>query len=142
MITYKLSQMKKYLLGIYFTLVSCNLSDATYELPGGYTYIEEGAYLNYVLKNNKLIIDHGVFGYSEDDNYLMFVYDTANMKNAPKFINNRELFYRVSYIQKDSLSKPMSYSNYKKFISKNKIEKDNDLSLGDYSKYSPYSAGR
>ena len=133
--------MKKYLLGI-FAFVSCSLSDATYELPGGYTYIEEGLYANMVLKNHHAVIDHGVFGYSVEDDYLMFVYDTARIENAPKTINNRELFYLVSYIKKDSLSKPMHYSEYKKFISKNKIEKDNDLSLGDYSKYSPYSYGR
>lgn len=130
--------MKKLIvLSACFIFLSCNLSDATYELPGGYFYNEEGLYGNTVIKNNRMVIKGGAFGYSHDDNYLMFVYDTVRVENAPRTINNQKLFYLVNYIRQDSLSKPMNYSEYKNFILKNKIDPDDDLSLGNYSKYSP-----
>jgi len=118
-----------------FTIYSCQVSDTTYELPANYVYVEEGGYSNIVVRDHKLIIGHGAFDYSVDENYIMFVYDTTDVINQPKKIDNEKLFFLVHFIKEDSLSKVMSFEEYRNFVSLNKILKAEDLSIRDYSNY-------
>jgi len=128
--------MKKIFFSILVLIIyGCQVSDTTYELPANYVYEEEGGYANIVVRDHKLIIGHGAFDYSVDENYIMFVYDTTDVINQPKKIDNEKLFFLVHCIKKDSLSKVMSFEEYRNFVSLNKILRTDDLSIRDYSKY-------
>ena len=112
------------------TLISCNLSDRTIELPNDYLFEREGLYGNIVVRNHKAIIDHAALDYSQNQNYLMFVFDTVSI--IPQKIDNTKLFFLVVDIKKDTLSKRMNFEEYRKFFNQTKIEKSLDLSTRSY----------
>jgi len=120
--------MKKIILILALTLVACNFqaSDSTEDLPAKYQFIEEGGSLNMVLRDNKEIIDSGAVDFSYDDKFIFFSVDTT-YSMEPKKIAKEKLIYYVHNIQKDTLSKPVNYNFIKRFISKNKIEDENNI---------------
>ncbi len=121
--------MKKFIL---FTLTiisfSCNMSDQEFGLPSQYIFVKEGGHSNIVLRNNKLIIDHGAVDFSYDDKFIFLSVDTT-YSMEPKKIAKEKLIYYVHNIQKDTFSKPLNYNFIKKIISENKVEDENNILL-------------
>lgn len=111
-------------------MFSCNMSDQEYNLPSDYIYFKEGGNRNVVLRNHKSIIDHSALGFSYNDDYVMFVFDTV--QNLPPKIDNEKLFYLIHDIKKNILLDKMNYENYKLFVKEKKIDNKDDLSLKIY----------
>lgn len=114
-------------------LFSCNMSDREYELPCDYIFYREGGYDNIVSQNHHLIIKHGAIDFSYDENYVMFVFDT--IEDSTEKINNKKLFYLIHDIKKNKLLDTLDYYEYKKFIFKHQIGKDNDLTNRHFNVY-------
>ncbi len=122
--------MKKIILILALTLVACNFqtSDSTEDLPAKYQFIEEGGSLNMVLRDNEVIIDSGAVNFAFNDKFIFFSVDTT-YSMEPKKISKEKSLYYLHNIHKDTFSKPMNYNFIVNFISKNKIENENNILL-------------
>jgi hypothetical protein len=107
---------------------SCNMSDQEYILPSKYVFIKEGGSSNIVLRNHKLIIDHGAVDFTYNEKFIFFSVDTT-FSMEPKKVSKEKLIYYVHNIQKDTFSKPINYNYIINIISKNKIENKNNILL-------------
>ena len=123
--------MKNFISFIVLTAIfSCNMSDREYSLPLDYIFIREGGYENIIIRDHKLIVAQGAIDFSYDDNYVMFAIDTVYP--MPAIISTKKLLFLVHDIKKYNSIDTLNYTDYKKFIIINKIEKENDLSIRKY----------
>lgn len=90
------------------------MSDQEINLPEGYLYYKEGDYANAVIRKHKGIIKHSAIDFSYNKSFVMFVFDTLQVK--PKRIEIEKLFFLVHDREKDVLSKRMNFTQYKQFV--------------------------
>lgn len=111
------------------TFASCNfpISDSDEELPNNYMFSYEGGRQNRIVRDNQFILDSGAVSASFNDKYIFFSEDTT-YSMEPKKVSKKILRYYICDIKKDTLSKPLDYNYFKKFIYQNKINEDLDIS--------------
>ena len=109
--------------------VSCNfpMSDSDQELTNNYMFSYEGGRQNRIVRNNQFVIDSGAVSASFNEDFIFFSEDTT-YSMEPKKVSKNLLQYYIHNIKKDTLSKALSYSFFKEFIKKNKIDEDLDIS--------------
>ena len=124
--------MKKSLIifASFFTF-SCNVTNQTHELPSGYEFYQGGGSTNSIYRHHDVIIRGGAVDYAYNDDYLFFSIDCTKAKE-PRIVAKQLLFYYIHDIKKDTLYKPVSYTVFKEFMKKNKIDSEVDISNKRY----------
>jgi hypothetical protein len=106
---------------------NCNFSDYDKDLTDNYVLSIEGGKFNRIARNNEFIIDKGVVDANFNDKYIVFSFDTTN-SNYPKDVPKEILKYYIHSKIDDTLSKELSYKQFKNMLFKKGIDTNLDLS--------------
>jgi hypothetical protein len=111
--------MKKNIFILFASLMSCNMSDYSQKLSGGYVYVNEGEGLSQILPNSKKVKSiKYVKKYYDGGSYLCVWQADTLLFNSKNFnygkykkstLYSKDLFYIID-VKKDSLLGPYSNS--------------------------------